>query len=84
MIVRHGINSEEWKPGDSLRYVLWNKARLDPANNPDIVNKLAALAPHVTFVTTFGTEDVNVKVIGPQSSSNMKEYVTSAGCICLL
>lgn len=78
-IVRHGINSSVWQPGINKGYVLWNKARVDAANDPKEVNKLANLALDVNFMTTFGKEANNVYVFGKVGANDMIEIVANAG-----
>jgi hypothetical protein len=54
LVVHHGINPDEWVPSDHAGYVLWNKARVDQANNPDEMQTLAERAPGTMFKSTFG------------------------------
>lgn len=79
VVVRHGIDSSQWLPGNNLGYVLWNKARVDAANDPKEVDALAAFAPDIPFITTYGKKTNNVTVIGQTSHEKMKEYIRSAG-----
>jgi glycosyltransferase involved in cell wall biosynthesis len=77
-VVRHGIDPEKWTPGKQQGYVLWNKARVDAANDPRDVNELAKLAPDIQFVTTYGIQAPNVKVIGQVKPEEMLELVQGA------
>lgn len=77
-VVRHGINSEEWLPGISQGYILWNKARIDAANNPVDMNTLAKRVPAIQFLSTFGEAAANVTITGQIPSDQMKERVRSA------
>lgn len=78
LVVHHGIDPDEWIPGNPQGYVLWNKARIDAANDPTDLNELAKLAPDVKFVSTFGVETENVKIIGQVSPEEMKTWVQGA------
>lgn len=77
-VVHHGIDTDVWVPGKNLGYVLWNKARVDPANDPDVVNRLAEMAVSVPFKTTFGNKAVNVDVIGHVEPDQMLPLVQNA------
>lgn len=79
IVVRHGINSDEWVPGENGGYVLWNKARRDPANDPADMNHLAALTLKTPFVSTFGDKTPNVNLTGVLEPADMKELVRHAG-----
>jgi len=78
-VLNHGINIDEWEPGENFGYVLWNKARKDTISDPYPVNKLAEMAPNITFVTTFGNPTKNVKLIGKKPYDEAKEDVRNAG-----
>src|SRR5690606_22228837 len=73
-IVGWGVDTDEWQPGDNLGYVLWNKARVDAVSHPAPMQALAARA-NVPFISTFGEETENVKIIGRQTYEQMKRYV---------
>lgn len=78
-LVYHGIDTDEWVPGENQKYILWNKARADIACDPSIVNQLAQHIPATQFISTFGQKSQNVKLIGKQSAEEMKEWVRGAG-----
>jgi glycosyltransferase involved in cell wall biosynthesis len=78
-VVRHGIDLEEWQPQESLGYVLWNKSRVDVANNPRDVNILAEMASNKSFVSTFGVETRNVVLTGRLPADKMKHVTAQAG-----
>lgn len=78
LIVHHGIDSETWIPGDNHGYVLWNKARVDAANDPDVVNELAHMALDVPFKTTFGDPTENVEVLGQLPPDEILDVVQHA------
>lgn len=78
-VVYHGINTEEWQPGNNENYVLWNKTRIDPICDPSPVNDLAKYLKTVQFVTTYGTVAPNVKVTGKLSFDAAKTYIQNAG-----
>ena len=87
-VVYHGIDAEDFgsagEPGD---FILWNKARTDYVSNPDDLNRLAAEMPQRNFVTTFGIERPNVKVLSgkpfgnyaPRDYGQMKALTATAG-----
>lgn len=78
-VVQHGINPDEWLPGISEGYVLWNKGRVDSACNPEPLLKLAEMCPDEAFVTTFGKGGNNVKTVGKVSHDEMRTLVQNAG-----
>lgn len=79
-VVYHGVDVNEWEPGESLGYVLWNKARVDPVSDPRDAMRLAVEMPDVPFVSTFGREDLpNVKLTGALPHQQMKEVIQRAG-----
>jgi glycosyltransferase involved in cell wall biosynthesis len=79
-VIYHGIDLDEWQPAESLGYVLWNKARVDPVSDPVAVSELARRLPNVPFVTTHGGEGLpNVQRIGTTTYAQMKEVVRHAG-----
>lgn len=79
VVAHHGIDVSAWTPTENLGFVLWNKSRHDISCDSTQVDKLASLAKAVPFVTTFGQEATNVKVIGRQKPEDMKAYVQQAG-----
>jgi glycosyltransferase involved in cell wall biosynthesis len=83
-VVPHGIEWDLWqtpveKP--TMPYVLWNKNRsgVDVCSTDDM-ERLAALAPNMTFLSTFGNphRPSNVHVIGLQPHDEMIKYVKGA------
>lgn len=78
-VVRHGIDPNVWLPEQTEGYVLWNKARVDAANDPGDMNKLAEMAKDISFVSTFGNKASNVKMIGKLTPTEMQEVVAKAG-----
>lgn len=79
-IVPWGVDTDEWTPGDQPHvYALWNKARVDWVSDPAPMLELAARAPHVPFLTTFGQGGPNVRTIGRQPYEVMKQHVRNAG-----
>ena len=78
-VIHHGVNLEDWEPAESWNYVLWNKNRVDPICNPAPLNELARLAPGFKFVSTFGEQADNVRLLGKLPYEEMKEYVRHAG-----
>lgn len=77
-IIGWGVDTEEWTPGENRGYVLWNKARVDYICDPSPMQWLAEHAPQMPFVSTFGEEGGNVKIIGRQPYANMREIVRGA------
>ena len=78
-VLPHGIDLEEWGPGDNKGYVLWNKTRPDAICDPRVVTEIATRMPHQPFVTTFGADADNVKVVGRVPFEDMKSLIASAG-----
>jgi glycosyltransferase involved in cell wall biosynthesis len=78
LVVRHGIDSAAWLPGENHGYVLWNKARVDPANDPEAVMWLAGRFPALSFVSTFGRAGKNIQLTGQVEPHKMKELVRGA------
>jgi glycosyltransferase involved in cell wall biosynthesis len=78
-VVRHGIDSTQWQVGPNEGYVLWNKARIDAANDPKDVDMLAFLAPQTLFVATYANKAPNIKLVGQLPHAEMKPLVQSAG-----
>lgn len=78
--IYHGVELEDWLPVTQHRgYVLWNKARTDPVSNHLDLDRIAETMPDTSFVSTFGSQQGNTRIIGPQSYPMMKELVRSAG-----
>jgi len=80
-VIPHGIDISEWKErkefSDRPR-VLWNKNRKIGVCSPTPLMALAAAAPNVTFLTTFGARVKNVSVMGSMSYQKMKETMYAA------
>lgn len=77
-VIGWGVDTDEWQPSESRGYALWNKARRDLVSDPAPMQELAARAKDVPFLSTFGNEGENVKVIGRQPYERMKEIVRGA------
>lgn len=78
--VYHGVDTEEWTPsGTSGDYVLWNKSRPDEICDPTPLNYMASKSRRTRFITTFGDESPNVKVLGRVPFADMKKLVQEAG-----
>jgi glycosyltransferase involved in cell wall biosynthesis len=79
-VVYHGVEADEFTPSNErLGYALWNKARTDYVSDPTDMQKLGQLLPGRRFVSTFGRETPNVKVIGAIPYSEMGKLVSRAG-----
>lgn len=77
-IIGWGVDTDEWTPLDHRGYVLWNKARVDFICDPAPMQWLAEHASDMAFVSTFGVEGGNVKIIGRQPYTAMREIVRGA------
>ena len=78
-VVYHGVDTDHWTPGDSLGYVLWNKARADSVSDPKAVGVLAGMLPSVPFVSTFGPQHDNIQLTGAMPVQQMHQIVARAG-----
>jgi len=78
-VIYHGVDMEDFTPGNNEGYVLWNKARADYVSDPEDMQMVAALLPSVQFRTTIGREADNVRVIKPMPYDDMKKVVGNAG-----
>lgn len=79
-VLYHGVDMEDWEPVTKpADYVLWNKNRPDPVCDPRPVISLAAQAPDLSFVSTFGQDQPNVRITGRIPYLTMKELVRHAG-----
>lgn len=78
--LHHGIEPEDWLTvvprGD---YVLWNKNRQDAICDPVPMQQLAALAPDVPFISTYGHKASNVQITGTLPYTDAKKLVAEAG-----
>lgn len=78
--IYHGIEPDEWVPAvEHKGYALWNKARTDPVSDHRDLDQLSEIMPEVAFVSTFGEQRVNTRIIGPQSYDQMRKLVMHAG-----
>lgn len=78
VVVPHGLDLEEWSPGENIGYVLWDKTRPDPICDPELMQQVAAMMPDVQFLSTFGEPTANVTVVGRMSFLQAKELVRGA------
>lgn len=78
-VIYHGIDANEWLPGQNGKYVLWNKTRVDSICDPEPMNKLAALASNIQFVSTFGAVAPNVKLTNKLPLEQAKQLIRNAG-----
>lgn len=79
-VIYHGVDADEWTHDEpSLGYVLWNKARADAVSDPDDMNRVAELLPHVRFISTFGMDGPNVMTFGPLPHHEIKPAIQRAG-----
>lgn len=78
-VVGWGVKLEEWQPAEEPEgYVLWNKNRPDDVCTTEWVERLADSLPDVQFVSTFGNERPNLKIIGRIDHDTMKSYIKRA------
>ena len=81
VVIGHGINFDDWTPGENGNYALWNKNRVFDVCRPDAAIELAKRGLHV--VSTFGDERQDpppaLHIIGKQPFSHMREYIRNAG-----
>lgn len=78
-VVGWGVNPEEWRHNEQPEgYVLWNKNRPDDVCTTEWVERLAEALPEVQFISTFGRERPNLKIIGRVDHSTMKAYIQKA------
>lgn len=78
IVCPHGIEPKEWEPQPNEGYVFWGKSRPDPVCDPVEMNRLAAFAENIPFVSTFGSPTGNVKVLGVQPFDKMKPLLQGA------
>ena len=80
-VVHHGVDYRAWQRDDAKNsgYVLWNKARVDPVSDPAPMDALAKLMPHQWFVSTFGTQAPNVRIVERTNYEAMRRIVQDAG-----
>jgi glycosyltransferase involved in cell wall biosynthesis len=80
MVIGHGIDLDEWKPGRSQGYVLWNKNRNFDVCDPTPPFELAKRG--IDVVTTFIPPSVrrtkHLQVIGTQDAPQMKQIIADA------
>lgn len=74
--IYHGVEVEPWSASvEKLDCVLWNKARVDAVSNPEDLMHVASIASDIRFLTTFGEDRPNVKVMGPVPHKDMAEII---------
>jgi len=84
-VIYHGVDSDEFAPGENQGYVLWSKARADVVSDPQDMQKVAAMLPEVKFLTTIGQQTRNVSIMkrGPRNEAmpfnQMKKVIANAG-----
>lgn len=78
-VVYHGVDTQEWTPGENAGFILWNKGREDSISNPKDMQELARRMPNIPFISTFGIPTSNVRVTGPIGYNMMKGIVQRAG-----
>lgn len=79
-VLYHGVDLEDWAPGDHGNKVIWNKTRTDPVCDATPLLDLARLAPEIEIATTFfpGEPPKNVEVLGKLSYEDGKAFVKQA------
>lgn len=78
-VIGWAIDFDEWEPGENQNYVLWAKTRPDRVCDPTPLNELAKRVGNQQFVTTFGNQASNVRIIGRQPFDQMKPFIRNAG-----
>lgn len=79
VVLPHGVEPDEWQPPKTKEpYILWAKTRPDPICNPDDMNRLAAKATGIKFVSTFGKPADNITLIGALPLPEIKPYIENA------
>lgn len=79
-VVYHGVESDEFQPAKERDgYIVWAKARTDYVSDSEDMQRVAQLLPERKFVSTFGIQNYNVKVVGSLPYSAMNELVSRAG-----
>lgn len=81
-VVPHGIDWEDWNPGENYGYVLWNKNRDSDVCTPQPMYDLAKMNGGIRFVTTKSPKLLgNISILCPSPKSKpvphakMKEYI---------
>lgn len=78
-VIPHGVDLEDFEFSQKHEgFVLWGKPRADIVSDPAPVNELAARAPNISFMTTFGRATANVKVVGPLPYKQFKSLSSRA------
>lgn len=78
--VYHGVEWQDFEPSSKPeRYALWNKARSDAVSDHREVEKLAAMAPDLKFVSTLGERAANLDICGVVPYGQMQSIVRNAG-----
>lgn len=79
-VVYHGVEPEEWTVSkDPQPYVLWNKARADLVSDPRDMSRVAERLPSRWFVSTYGSNLPNIKLVGKMPYPEMKTLIENAG-----
>ena len=79
-VIHHGVDPSEWPLArDAGPYILWNKARSDAVSDPVHMNRVAALLPKRSFLSTVGSGMANVKILGAVDYPTMHDVVRNAG-----
>lgn len=79
LVAYSGVDLDSWTMMPHRAYVLWNKTRIDPICDPTVVNKLAAMAPDVDFISTFGELADNIQLTGRLPYGDAKKFIQEAG-----
>lgn len=79
-VIGHGIDFDEWEPGDNRKYVLWNKNRDADVCDPGPAWELAERG--IQVVTTYAPADKlvpdSMAVIGRLPFDEMKKMISEA------
>lgn len=80
-VIGHGIDLDQWVPGENKGYVLWNKNRYADVCDPTPAVKLAERGASVvtTFVRPGTTVPETLQIIGAQPFDVMRQWICEAG-----
>lgn len=78
LVIGWAVDLEEWEPDSNQGYILWNKTRTDGVCSPQPLIELAARAPELPFLTTFGDGTPNIKATGRVQFQDMRAMIRHA------
>lgn len=79
VVIPHGIEFKEFeRQREHDGYILWAKPRADVVSDPAPMNEVAARAPDLHFVSTFGRAAANVQIIGAMPYERFQNVMDQA------